>query len=113
MITWASYSALNTDLRFIWPFLRPFAAGRFWQFLLYLPFFFVFFLFNGGIRLFGQMRLKEYESPAKTQTIWWAKNVFVMLGGLVVVALLSMSRSSWDSGQAGRWSDSLYSTVLS
>lgn len=87
VITWASYSALNTDLRFIWPFLRPFAAGRFWQFLLYLPFFFVFFLFNGGIRLFGQMRLKEYESPAKTQTIWWAKNVFVMLGGLVVVAL--------------------------
>lgn len=87
LLTATGYRFLNTDLRFIWPFLRPFTSQRFWQFLLYLPFFLLFFLFNGGIRLFGQMRLKEYKTPALTQLVWWAKNVLVMLGGLVIVAL--------------------------
>lgn len=87
ILTAAGYRYLNTDLRFIWPFLRPFSNGRFLQFLLYLPFFLLFFLFNGGIRLFGQMRLKEYRSPAVTQLVWWAKSVLVMLGGLVLVTL--------------------------
>ena len=86
-LTTVGYRFFNTDLRFIWPFLRPFTAGRFLQFLLYLPFFLLFFLFNGGVRLFGQMRLSEYESPAKTQFIWWLKNIYVMLGGLVIVSL--------------------------
>ena len=86
-VTAVSYAVLNTDLRFIWPFFRPFSAGRFWQFLLYLPFFLMFFLFNGGVKLFGQMRLKEYKSPAKTQLIWWLNSLLVMLGGLVLVTL--------------------------
>jgi hypothetical protein len=87
VLTTIGYRFFNTDLRFIWPFLRPFTAGRLLQFLLYLPFFLLFFLFNGGVRLFGQMRLKEYESPAKTQIVWWLKNIYVMLGGLVIVSL--------------------------
>ncbi|MBU0926482.1 MAG: hypothetical protein KKA67_01930 [Spirochaetes bacterium] len=82
-----SYAVLSTDLRFIWPFLRPFTPGRFLQFLLYLPFFLAFFLMNGGVRLFGQMRLPEAGGPARTQWVWWAKNVTVMLGGLVIVAV--------------------------
>jgi dienelactone hydrolase len=86
-LTTIGYSYFNTDLRFIWPFLRPLSPGRFLQFLLYLPFFLLFFLFNGGIRLFGQMRQKEYESPAKTQFVWWLKNIYVMLGGLVIVSI--------------------------
>ena len=86
-LTTIGYRCFNTDLRFIWPFLRPFTPGRFLQFLLYLPFFLLFFLFNGGVRLFGQMRLKEYESPVKTQFVWWLKNIYVMLGGLVIVSL--------------------------
>ncbi len=86
-LTAIGYFCFNTDLRFIWPFLRPFTPGRFLQFLLYLPFFLLFFLFNGGVRLFGQMRLKEYGSPAKTQFVWWLKNIYVMLGGLVIVSL--------------------------
>jgi len=86
-LTTIGYRFFNTDLRFIWPFLRPFTPGRFLQFLIYLPFFLLFFLFNGGARLFGQMRQKEYESPAKTQLIWWLRNIYVMLGGLFIVAL--------------------------
>jgi dienelactone hydrolase len=86
-LTTIGYRYFNTDLRFIWPFLRPFTPGRFLQFLLYLPFFLLFFLFNGGVRLFGQMRQKEYGSPAKTQFVWWLKNIYVMLGGLVIVSI--------------------------
>jgi dienelactone hydrolase len=86
-LTTIGYRCFNTDLRFIWPFLRPFTPERFLQFLLYLPFFLLFFLFNGGVRLFGQMRPKEYESPAKTQFVWWLKSIYVMLGGLVIVSL--------------------------
>jgi amino acid permease len=44
ILTTAGYRFLNTDLRFIWPFLRPFSGGRFLQFLLYFPFFLLFFL---------------------------------------------------------------------
>ncbi|NLW46075.1 MAG: dienelactone hydrolase family protein [Firmicutes bacterium] len=87
LLTTVSYRFLNIDLRFIWPFLRPFTGKRFLQFLLYLLFFLLFFLFNGGVKLFGQMRIKEYSTPAKTQLGWWVKNVWVMLGGLVIVAL--------------------------
>lgn len=87
ILTVAGYRFINTDLRFIWPFLRPFSGGRFLQFLLYLPFFLLFFFFNGGVRLFGQMRLKEHKSPVVTQLVWWVKIVLVMLGGLVLVAL--------------------------
>ncbi len=87
VIVSTSYSLFNTDLRFIWPFLRPFTPVRFGQFLIYLPFFLAFFLFNGGVKLFGQMRIPEASTQARTQWLWWAKSVLVMLGGLLAVAL--------------------------
>jgi hypothetical protein len=80
------YSAGTTDLRFIWPFLRPLTPGRAAQVALYLPFFFFFFLVNGGARLYGRLRLPELSTPARTQWYWWADSVAVMLGGLVLVA---------------------------
>lgn len=83
----AGYSVLRTDLRFIWPFLRPLTAARALQVLLYFPFFLFFFLVNGGARLFGRLRLPERASPAATQLAWWADAVVVMLGGLFLVAL--------------------------
>lgn len=82
-----STELLGIEFRFIWPFMRPYTPVRFGQFFLYLPFYAAFFLFNGGVRLFGQFRLKEYESPVKTQLLWWLKNSLLMLGGLVLVAL--------------------------
>jgi hypothetical protein len=100
-LTAIGYFCFNTDLRFIWPFLRPFTPGRFLQFLLYLPFFLLFFLFNGGVRLFGQMRLKEYGSPAKTQFVWWLKNIYVMLAGWSLFHFSNMSRSCLAKGPAG------------
>lgn len=82
----ASTQILGTEFRFIWPFMKPFTAQRFGQFFLYLPFYLAFFLFNGGVRLFGQFRLPQSGSPARTQLVWWLKSSVLMLGGLVIVA---------------------------
>jgi hypothetical protein len=82
----AGYSLGTTDLRFIWPFLRPLTPGRAAQVVLYLPFFFFFFLVNGGARLYGRLRLPELSTPMRTQLYWWADSVVVMLGGLFLVA---------------------------
>lgn len=76
------------EFRFLWPFMRQFSPHRFLLFLLYLIPALLFFLFNGGIFLFGQARQKEYGSPARTTTIWWLKNVFAAIFGLVLVWLV-------------------------
>ena len=79
---WAFSALFGLDFRFIWPLLRPFSGGRWWQFLVYLPFYLLFFTINGGVKLYGQMRQKELDSPVKTQVVWWLRSVAVMLGGL-------------------------------
>jgi hypothetical protein len=76
------------DFRFLWPLIRPFSGERVGQFLIYLPFYLLFFMINGGVKLYGQMRLKQMASPAKTQLIWWLHSIVVMLGGLFIVALV-------------------------
>ncbi len=76
------------DFRFIWPLLKPFTWTRFGQFFLYLPFYLVFFLINGGVKLYGQMRQKQYKTAAGTQLVWWLKSCLVMIGGLLIVCLI-------------------------
>jgi dienelactone hydrolase len=78
----------SLDFRFVWPLLKPFTLERFWQFLLYLPFYLVFFLINGGAKLYGQLRLPECKRPAATQLVWWLKGSLVMIGGLLLVCLI-------------------------
>lgn len=80
--------AWGIEFRFLWPLMRQFTPRRLGFFWIYLLPALLFFLFNGGIFLFGQIRQKEYGSPAKTQVIWWLKNVFTGLAGLVVVWLI-------------------------
>ena len=81
------------DLRFIWPFFRPFSLLRLGQFFVYLPFYAAFFTINAGVRLYGQQRLPEIahngkSSPALTQLVWWGYSVLVMLGGVFLIALV-------------------------
>jgi magnesium-transporting ATPase (P-type) len=83
----------NLDFRFIWPFFRPFNPVRFGQFLVYLPFYAAFFTVNAGVKLYGQLRLKEYQYKGKksdvlTQLVWWGYSVLVMLGGVLLIALI-------------------------
>ena len=85
---WAFSALYELDFRFVWPLLRPFSGSRGWQFLVYLPFYLLFFLVNGGVKLYGQMRQKELSSPAKTQLVWWLRSIVVMLGGLFIVTLI-------------------------
>lgn len=78
--------ALGQEFRFTWPYMRQFASvQRVGYFFLYLIPALLFFLINGGIFLFGQARQKELDTPAKTQWIWWLKNVFATVTGLFLV----------------------------
>ncbi len=76
------------DFRFVWPLLKPFTGERLLQFFLYLPFYLVFFLINGGAKLYGQLRQPECKHPAATQLVWWLKGSLVMIGGLLLVCLI-------------------------
>jgi len=76
------------DLRLIWPMFKSFTLERFGQFFVYLPIYVIFFMVCDNIKTFGQLRLKEYSSPAKTQLMWWLKYFCVCLGGLIIVVLI-------------------------
>lgn len=77
---------LGQEFRFAWPFMRQFSEPRrFGYFLIYLIPALAFFLINGGVFLFGQARQKEAGTPARTQWIWWLKNLYAGLAGLVLV----------------------------
>jgi dienelactone hydrolase len=76
------------DLRFIWPFFKPFSAERFGQFFVYLPFYAAFFTVNAGVKLYGQLRLPEKKSPAVTQLVWWGYSLLIMLGGVFLMVLI-------------------------
>lgn len=77
------------DLRFIWPFFKEFSLDRFLQFLVYLPFYSLFFIVNVGFKLFGTMRqVKDNDKPVGNFIKCWMGNVFVLLGGLLLVILL-------------------------
>jgi hypothetical protein len=66
--------------------MRQFSSTlRVGYFFLYLIPALIFFLINGGLFLFGQARLKEEETPAKTQLTWWLKSLYAMVLGLLLV----------------------------
>ncbi|MDR1218853.1 MAG: dienelactone hydrolase family protein [Treponema sp.] len=84
----ASAALFQLDFRFIWPFFKPFTPERLGQFFVYLPFYAAFFLVNAGIKLYGQLRLPEQRTAARTQLVWWAYSVFIMLGGVFIIVLI-------------------------
>jgi hypothetical protein len=88
MLVCLSSALFLLDFRFIWPFFRPFSGARFGQFLVYLPFYAAFFTVNGGVKLYGQLRIREKKSPAATQLAWWGYSVLVMLGGVFLIVLI-------------------------
>ena len=46
LVNFIYYKVFNLDLRFIWPFFRPFNLMRLGQYFVYLPFFIVFYMMN-------------------------------------------------------------------
>jgi hypothetical protein len=83
-----SAALFQLDFRFIWPFFKPFTPERLGQFFVYLPFYIAFFMVNAGVKLYGQLRLPERRTAAGTQLAWWGYSVFVMLGGVFIIALI-------------------------
>jgi dienelactone hydrolase len=83
-----STALFRLDFRFIWPFFKPFTGERLGQFFVYLLFYAAFFTVNAGVKLYGQMRLRERKSPVGTQLVWWGYSVFIMLGGVFLIVLI-------------------------
>ena len=76
------------DFRFIWPFFKTFTADRFLQFLIYLPFFALFFLLNNS-KIFAGMRTEAtYEKGTKGFFACWWRSALLMIGGVLVIVLI-------------------------
>lgn len=76
------------DFRFIWPFFKTFRWERFIQFLIYIPFFALFFLLNNS-KIFAGMRTKAtYEKGAKGFLASWWRSALLMIGGVLVIVLI-------------------------
>lgn len=92
-------STIGQEFRFSWPYMRQFTGDRAGLFFIYLIPALLFFLINGGVFLFGQARQKEYETPVKTQWMWWIKIVYAMVTGLFLV--WAFQYLPWFFGGAG------------
>lgn len=93
-------SMFGQEFRFVWPYMRQFSSPtRVGLFFLYMIPALLFFLINGGMFLFGQIRQKEAATPAKTQWLWWIKTCFAFLTGLLIVWLIQYM--PWYLANAG------------
>jgi len=76
------------DFRFIWPFFKAFTGERFLQFLVYVPFFALFFLLNNS-KIFAGMRTDAtYEPGFKGFLRCWWRSALLMIGGVLVIVLI-------------------------
>ena len=76
------------DLRFIWPFFRPFTSIRIIQFLVYLPIFALFYLLNNA-KIMRDLRTRStYMKGPFGFFLDWLKNFFLMAGGVMIIVLL-------------------------
>lgn len=74
--------------RFICPFFKTFSGARFVQFLIYVPFFALFFLLNNS-KIFAGMRTEAtYASGAKGFCATWWRSALLMIGGVLVIVLI-------------------------
>lgn len=81
-------ACFKLDFRFIWPFFKGFTGTRFFQFLVYLPVFALFFVLNNS-RIFAANRVKgvDVPGPAGFFSCWW-KYAICMVGGILLLCLL-------------------------
>ena len=78
----------DLDLRFIWPFFRPFTLQRFLQFLVYIPVFTVFYLLNNS-KIMRDLRTDAtYEAGTKGFLRNWLNNFLLMAGGVLIIVLI-------------------------
>ncbi|NHJ14297.1 MAG: alpha/beta fold hydrolase [Candidatus Thorarchaeota archaeon] len=83
-----SQSYLGIEFRYMWPVFKLFTPLKLVQFFLYVFPVMIFFLINGGVFLFGMLRQEVFDSPIKTQVVWWLKSVFAMESALLAAILI-------------------------
>ena len=76
------------DFRFIWPFFKAFTGERFVQFLVYFPFFALFFLLNNS-KIFANMRTEAtYARGVRGFLGTWWRSALLMIGGVLLIVLI-------------------------
>ena len=78
----------DLDLRVIWPFFRPFTGARFLQFLVYFPFFAVFYILNNSKIMAGLRTKAVYKEGFGGFMQSWGTNLLIMAGGVLLVTLI-------------------------
>ena len=88
VLVWLCQTMFLLDFRFIWPFFKTFTGARFGQFLVYVPFFALFFVLNNS-KIFAGMRTKAtYEPGIKGFLACWWRSALLMIGGVLVIVLI-------------------------
>jgi hypothetical protein len=87
---------LQVEFRGFWTMMKTFSglqrAVDFWPYFGIVLF---FAIFNAGLFMFGQLRMKEYKNTYVTHAVWWFKISYMMLGGLIVVMLVQYMPQWW------------------
>jgi len=109
IVVFVAHLAFSLDLRFIWPFFRPFTGTRLLQFLVYLPIFALFFVLNNS-KIFSNMRqVKVYETGWKSFVDTWWRNALCMVGGVLIIVLIEYIPFFLELGPGA---DLLFSTTF-
>jgi len=88
VLVWLCERLFMLDFRFIWPFFKSFTLERFGQFVLYLPFFALFFILNNS-KIFAGMRTEAtYRKGAAGFFGCWWRSALLMVGGIMVIVLI-------------------------
>ena len=88
VINLAYYKLFDLDLRFIWPFFRPFTFERFIQFLVYIPFFILFYYLN-NTKIMRDLRTKAtYQEGFIGFIRNWFRSFLLMAGGVIIIVLI-------------------------
>ena len=87
-VNFAYYKLFDLDLRFIWPFFRPFNSIRIGQFFIYLPVYALFYYLN-NTKIMRDMRTASAYKPGISGFLMnWLRNFLLMAGGVILITLL-------------------------
>ena len=88
LVNWFFSLVFDLDLRFIWPFFRPFTGIRALQFVIYIPIFALFYIMNNS-KIFASFRTKSTYTAGPIGFLRdWMKNFFLMAGGVLIITLI-------------------------
>ena len=88
LVNFVYSKVFNLDLRFIWPFFKPFTLIRLGQFFVYLPIFVAYFLASNGKIMKGLRNHSTYQKGIFGFIKNWFHNFIIMAGGVLLIVLL-------------------------